>query len=60
MRNRNSNNNGGRRGRISGFRQGPGGTCICPQCGTTVPHTQGQPCSQLVCPNCSAAMTRQR
>ncbi len=37
---------------------GPGGLCICPQCGATAPHERGIPCSQLRCPGCSAAMTR--
>ncbi len=37
---------------------GPGGFCVCPKCGATVPHERGIPCSQVRCPECSAAMTR--
>ena len=47
------------RGRMGGpFQAGPGGQCVCPQCGATVPHTVGQPCTSLKCPKCGAAMTR--
>jgi len=48
------------RGRMGGFAMGPGGNCVCPKCGKTVPHQQGLPCSQVKCPACGAAMTRQR
>lgn len=48
------------RGRMGGFTMGPGGNCVCPKCGKTVPHQQGVPCSQIKCPNCGAAMTRAR
>ena len=24
---------------------GPGGNCVCPACGTSVPHQAGTPCS---------------
>jgi electron transport complex protein RnfB len=33
--------------------------CICPRCGTTVPHYPGVPCFRAACPNCGASMTRQ-
>jgi len=51
---------GGRgRGRMGGQNAaGPGGECICPVCNTTVPHLQGQPCNQAVCPKCGTHMTR--
>ncbi|MDD5698163.1 MAG: hypothetical protein PHH77_06055 [Victivallaceae bacterium] len=53
-------NNSGGRGRMKGpFSAGPGGNCICPACGTTLPHIQGQPCSQRSCPKCGRRMTRQ-
>ncbi|MDR3567383.1 MAG: NifB/NifX family molybdenum-iron cluster-binding protein [Syntrophobacteraceae bacterium] len=37
---------------------GPGGFCVCPRCGETVGHERGIPCSQILCPACSSAMTR--
>lgn len=33
--------------------------CICPHCGTAVPHRMGIPCYQTACPNCGSGMTRQ-
>ena len=51
---------GGGRGRMGGTRpgSGPGGECVCPSCGATVPHQAGVPCYQVECPNCSTAMVR--
>ncbi|HHN46467.1 MAG TPA: hypothetical protein ENN09_03400 [Planctomycetes bacterium] len=49
----------GGRGRMGGFAAGPGGGCICPKCGTKVPHQRGMPCSQTRCPGCATPMTRQ-
>lgn len=46
------------RGRMGGFGAGPGGQCVCPQCGARVPHQRGVPCSSRKCPKCVAAMTR--
>ena len=37
---------------------GPGGQCVCPACGATVPHQAGQPCYQVTCPKCGARMIR--
>jgi len=51
---------GGGRGRGGGFAAGPGGNCVCPSCGKTVPHQIGVPCYKAKCPSCGAAMTRQR
>jgi len=51
---------GSGRGRKGGFGQGTGGTCVCPSCGATVPHRQGTPCFQEVCPQCGTSMTRQQ
>lgn len=50
---------GGGRGRMGGSGMGPGGDCVCPQCGKTAPHQAGTPCYQIKCPSCGAAMTRQ-
>jgi hypothetical protein len=51
---------GSRRGRMGGSRAGagPGGECICPQCGAIVPHEVGIPCSYKNCPKCGAKMVR--
>lgn len=51
---------GGGRGRMGGFAAGPGGNCVCPQCGSTAAHRVGTPCYQRKCPRCGSAMTRQR
>jgi len=51
---------GGGRGRMGGFGLGPGGECVCPNCGARAPHPRGTPCYQMKCPKCGAAMTRQR
>jgi hypothetical protein len=46
-------------GRMGGPKAaGPGGDCICPSCGHRVPHQVGQPCYDVKCPKCGAAMTR--
>ena len=37
---------------------GPGGVCVCPQCGVQVNHVLSQPCMQTKCPSCGATMTR--
>jgi len=51
---------GGRRGRFGGNRPGagPGGDCICPQCGRKLPHQAGVPCYSINCPNCGTRMMR--
>ena len=38
--------------------QGPGGYCVCPKCGYTIPHQKGVPCSSLQCPNCEINLER--
>lgn len=38
---------------------GSGGTCICPKCGTSIPHRPGVPCQNEKCPQCSAKMLRE-
>jgi len=52
---------GGGRGRGGGNRPGagPGGNCVCPSCGTVVPHEAGVPCYTVTCPKCGAKMIRQ-
>lgn len=48
------------RGRMRGpLAAGPGGNCICPNCGYRVPHPAGQPCNQKQCPKCGSVMTRE-
>jgi hypothetical protein len=49
------------RGRMGGTKAGagPGGGCICPNCGHEAPHQVGLPCYQMKCPKCGANMVRQ-
>jgi hypothetical protein len=47
-------------GRMGGSKAaGPGGNCVCTNCGHRVPHVVGQPCYQRQCPKCGAQMTRE-
>jgi predicted DNA-binding protein (UPF0251 family) len=46
------------RGRMGGFALGPGGECVCTNCGNTVSHQRGVPCYQMKCPKCGSPMTR--
>lgn len=47
------------RGRQGGpYAAGPGGECICPNCGKKVPHQAGTPCTQRKCPECGTTMIR--
>ncbi len=49
---------GGGRGRGGDFGRGPGGECICPNCGYREPHQVGVPCYTRSCPKCGALMVR--
>lgn len=40
------------------FGLGPGGECVCPDCGHKIPHQRGTPCSQQDCPECGSKMIR--
>jgi len=52
---------GGGMGRMGGNRHGagPSGSCVCPSCGTKVPHQVGGPCYNLTCPKCGTKMVRE-
>jgi predicted Fe-Mo cluster-binding NifX family protein len=55
---------GGRSKRSAQTRRGTGqgagtcGVCVCPDCGTTVDHVRGVPCSEETCPQCGSRMVR--
>lgn len=53
---------GGRRrggGRMGGpYAAGPGGDCVCPQCGFHATHIAGQPCNRQKCPECGTTLVR--
>jgi len=48
----------GRMGRIRPS-AGPGGYCICPDCGERIVHQVGVPCYSVNCPKCGAQMVRE-
>jgi len=57
---------GGGQGRSTGRNRmggswgaGPGGDCVCPSCGATVPHVRSEPCVGKDCPQCGAKMVRE-
>jgi cation diffusion facilitator family transporter len=39
--------------------KGPGGYCVCSQCGYKIEHKPGTPCSALNCPHCNVNLERQ-
>ena len=47
---------GGGRRRMGG--RGPGGQCLCPNCGKRLPHQVGTPCNSINCPSCGARMVK--
>ena len=52
---------GGGLGRNKGNRAGagPGGDCVCPNCGAKATHGVGVPCSSVRCPKCNSLMIRE-
>ncbi len=38
--------------------RGPDGKCVCPQCGYSVSHERGVPCTTLKCPKCKLNLER--
>lgn len=48
----------GGRGFKGGFARGPGGECLCSNCGHREPHEVGIPCYAKKCPKCGSLMTR--
>jgi len=58
FRNQQDGNSGGGRGQGGGRALGPGGECVCPACGTRIPHQRGIPCNKTKCPKCGAVMAR--
>jgi hypothetical protein len=51
----------GGRGSVSSNKRDSGvsGTCVCLQCGKTIPHKASQPCRDLACPECGSLMVRE-
>jgi hypothetical protein len=37
---------------------GPGGYCVCTNCGIQMEHQRGTPCFYMNCPKCGASMQR--
>lgn len=38
---------------------GSGGYCICVRCDVRVPHQDGVPCREMLCPECGKIMLRE-
>jgi hypothetical protein len=38
---------------------GPGGYCVCPNCGHKVEHEAGKRCIDMKCPECDTTMARE-
>lgn len=56
----NSGNFSGGLGRMRGSSLGPGGYCVCPNCGKKVSHKRGTPCYEQKCPDCGQTMIREK
>lgn len=39
---------------------GPGGYCVCPDCGAKKEHVRGVPCINTKCPDCGRTMVREQ
>jgi hypothetical protein len=37
---------------------GPGGYCVCPNCGQKEIHQRGVPCYSILCPECGVKMVK--
>ncbi len=50
-----------RMGRMGGNSPGagPGGYCVCPNCGIQIEHQRGAPCYSVKCPKCGTEMRRE-
>jgi len=57
-RSRKESDQGGRGRQPEGKGYGPGGTCVCPNCGYEEEHQRGQPCYEKECPKCGTKMMR--
>ena len=49
------------RGQMGGSKpgSGPGGYCVCPECGAKTPHQVGVPCYSIACSHCGAKMIKE-
>jgi len=47
------------RGRMGGTAMGPGGMCVCTECGYKEAHGRAVPCTDRKCPKCGAMMARE-
>ncbi len=48
-----------RHGRNKGGAFGPGGYCVCANCGNKIPHHRGLKCTTIKCPACQHTMVRE-
>ncbi|MCK4993937.1 MAG: DUF5320 domain-containing protein [Candidatus Omnitrophica bacterium] len=39
--------------------RGPGGYCLCPNCGAKAAHHPAKPCTSVKCPDCGTFMNRE-
>lgn len=48
-----------RSGKNKGGSFGPGGYCVCGNCGEKIPHQSGVRCTLVKCPKCGHTMVRE-